>query len=54
MSRTAKLTIILLCFSICGTGGFIASTVREKREPQKANVMPVKNHQTPNRFWIRA
>ncbi len=54
MSRRTKLAIILLCFSICGAGGFIASAVREQREPQKANTTPVKNHEVPKRVWIEA
>jgi hypothetical protein len=54
MSRTAKITIVLLCFSLCGAGTFVASTAREKRELQKTNVIPVKNHEIPKRVWIVA
>jgi hypothetical protein len=53
MSCTAKITIVLLCFSLCGAGAFIASTPCEKREPQKTNVIPVKNHDLVRRVWIQ-
>jgi hypothetical protein len=52
MSSTAKIAIIVLCFSICGAGGFIASTAREKREPQKGNAIPVENREVARRIWI--
>ncbi len=54
MSWTAKATIVLLCFSLCGAGTFVASTAREKREPQKTNVIPVKNRDFVRRGWIVA
>lgn len=53
MSRTAKTAIILLCFSLCSVGTFIASTAQEKREPQKVNAFPVKNRETIQRVWMR-
>jgi hypothetical protein len=52
MSWTIKITIVLLCFSLCGAGTFVASTAREKPEPQKANVIPVKNREVVQRLWI--
>jgi hypothetical protein len=54
MSWTAKITIVLLCFSLCGAGTFVASTTYEKKEPQKTNVIPVKNHEIAKRVWIVA
>jgi len=54
MSWTAKITIVLLCFSLCGAGTFIASTGREKTEPRKTNVIPVKNRDFVRRVWIVA
>jgi hypothetical protein len=53
MSWTAKITIVLLCFALCGAGTFVASTTCEKREPQKTNVIPVKNHDLVRRVWIQ-
>jgi hypothetical protein len=53
MSRTAKITIVLFCFSLCGASTFVASTVREKREPQKTDAIPVKNHEVVRRVWIQ-
>jgi hypothetical protein len=54
MSWTAKISIILLCISLCGIGVFFASTVREKSEPRKTNAIPVKNHDVVRRVWIVA
>ncbi len=54
MSWTAKITIVLLCFSLCRAGTFVASTGREKTEPQKTNVIPVKNRDLVRRVWIVA
>jgi hypothetical protein len=53
MNWTAKLTIVLVCFSLCAAGTFVASTAREKREPQKTNVIPVKNRDLVRRVWIQ-
>jgi hypothetical protein len=52
MSCTAN-TIVLLCFSLCGAGAFVASTPCEKREQQKTNVIPVKNRDFVRRVWIQ-
>jgi hypothetical protein len=52
MSWIAKIAIIVFCFSICGAASFITLNVREKSEPQKANAIPVKNHEVARRFWI--
>jgi hypothetical protein len=49
-----KIAIVLLCFLLCGAGTFIASTTGEKSEPQKTNVMPVKNREVIRRIWIWA
>jgi hypothetical protein len=38
-----KIAIVLLCFSLCGAGIFIASTARKDNAPEKTNVIPVKN-----------
>lgn len=54
MSKTAKVAIMLFCFLLCGAGTFIAPTAQEEREPQKPHVTPVKNHQGPERIWLRA
>jgi hypothetical protein len=54
MSWTVKISIILLCISLCGVGVFFASTVREKSEPRKTNAIPVKNHEVARRVWIVA
>jgi hypothetical protein len=53
MSWTVKTVIVFLCFSLCGAGSFIASSVREKSEPQKMNAIPVKNRDLARRIWIQ-
>jgi hypothetical protein len=53
MSSTAKITIIVLCFSICGAATFITSTTREKSEPQKTNAIPVENREVARQIWIQ-
>jgi hypothetical protein len=52
MSWIAKIAIILLCFSLCGAGTFVVSTVRDQTEP-KANAIPVKNREVVRRVWIQ-
>ena len=52
MSWTVKTVIVVLCFSLCGAGSFIASTAREKSEPEKMNAIPVKNRDLARRVWI--
>ena len=52
MNSAAKIAIIVLCFSLCGAGAFVASTVREKTELQKTGVIPVKNRHFARRVWI--
>jgi hypothetical protein len=47
-----KIAIVLLCFSLCGAGTFIASTARKEEAPQKMNMIPVKNREIVGRFWI--
>jgi hypothetical protein len=54
MSWTAKITIVLLCFSLCGASTFVASTAWQKTEPQKPNLIPVKNRDLPQRSWVVA
>jgi hypothetical protein len=49
MSWPAKIVIVLFCFSLCGAGTFVALTAREKREPQKTNVIPVENREIARR-----
>jgi hypothetical protein len=53
MSWTVKTVIVVLCFSLCGAGSFIASTARERSEPQKMNAIPVKNRDLLRRVWIQ-
>jgi len=53
ISWTVKTVIVVLCFSLCGAGSFIASTAREKSGPQKMNAIPVKNRDLARRVWIQ-
>jgi hypothetical protein len=52
MSLLTKIAIVLLCFSLCGAGTFIASSAHNKTEPPKTSVIPVKNRDVAGRFWI--
>ena len=52
MSWTAKIMIVLLCFSLCGAGTFLVSTANEKSELQKTNAIPVRNREIIRRVWI--
>jgi hypothetical protein len=53
MPLTVKLTIVLLCFGLCGAGTFVASNTREESERlEKMNAIPVKNHEITPRIWI--
>jgi hypothetical protein len=52
MTLMMKIVIVLLCFSLCGAGAFIASSLREENLPQKMNVIPVKNREVVRRIWI--
>jgi hypothetical protein len=52
MSLMMKIVVVLLCFSLCGAGTFIASTLREENAPQKTNATPVKNREVVRRIWI--
>jgi hypothetical protein len=47
-----KLAIVLLCFSLCGVGNFIASNARKEETPQKTNVIPVKNREVARHAGI--
>jgi hypothetical protein len=53
VSRTLKLAIVVVCFSLCGAGTFIVSTPYDKQSQQKTNVMPIKNPQSIKRNWIQ-
>jgi hypothetical protein len=48
-----KLTIVIVCFSLCGAGTFIVCKPREERSQQKTNVMPIKNPELIKRNWIK-
>jgi len=52
VSWIVKLTIVLICFSSCGAGIFIASNARKEDTPQKTNVIPVKNREVARHAWI--
>jgi len=52
MSLMMKIAVVLLCFSLCGAGTFIASSARKQSQPQKTNVIPVKNRDAARRAWI--
>jgi hypothetical protein len=52
MNWTAKIAIVLICFSLCGAGSFIASTAQEENQSRKTDVMPVKNRAVAGRIWI--
>ena len=52
MNLVTKIAIVLLCFSLCGAGTFIASRARKENVPQKTNVIPVKNREVARRVWI--
>jgi hypothetical protein len=53
MSFMTKIAIVLLCFSLCGAGTFIASTARKEDVSQKTNMIPVKNRDVVGRVWIQ-
>ncbi len=53
MNLLTKIAIVLLCFSLCGAGTFIASTAQKDNAPQKTNLIPVKNHEVARRIWIQ-
>jgi len=52
MSLMTKIAIVLLCFSLCGAGTFIASSARKENDSQKTGVVPVKNREVLQRIWI--
>jgi hypothetical protein len=49
-----KIAIVLLCFSLCGAGTFVASITGKQNEWKKTNVMPVKNREVVQRILIWA
>jgi hypothetical protein len=53
MTCTAKITVVLLCFALCGAGTFVASTVRQgSNQSKRVNAIPVNNHEVMRRVWI--
>jgi hypothetical protein len=52
MSFMTKVAVVLLCFSLCGAGTFIASSPHKGDEPQKRNVIPVKNREVSQHTWV--
>ena len=52
MSFMTKVAVVLLCFSLCGAGTFIASSPHNGDERQKTNVIPAKNREAIRRVWI--
>jgi hypothetical protein len=52
MSLMMKIAVVLLCFSLCGAGTFIASSARKQNQPEKTKVIPVKNRDAARRVWI--
>jgi len=54
MKLMAKIALVLICISLCGTGAMMVSQAPEKGEPQKTKAMPVKNHEIVRRIWIEA
>jgi len=53
MSLMMKFAVVLLCFSLCGAGTFIASSERKENESRKTNMIPVKNREVVQRIWIQ-
>jgi len=47
-----KIAIVLLCFSLCGAGTFIASTTQKEDTPERSKLIPVKNREMSRRVWI--
>ena len=54
MSFMTKVAVVLLCVSLCRAGTYIASSPHKGDEPQKTNVIPVKNREAMRRVWIVA
>ena len=50
MSWTAKITIVLLCFSLCGAGTFVASTHAKKGSRKKQSNSSEKSRPCPARL----
>jgi hypothetical protein len=53
VSRMLKLTIVIVCFSLCGAGTFIVSKPQDEKSQQKTNVMPINNRHLIQRNWIQ-
>jgi len=55
MTLRAKILIVVLCFTACVAGTFIAPTVQDQSQRmRKTNAIPVKNHEVARRVWIVA
>ena len=52
MKLTAKIALVLVCISLCGTGAMMVSKAPEKHEPQTIKATPVKNHEIVRRVWM--
>jgi len=52
VNLVTKIAIVLLCFSLCGAGTFIASSARKENVLKKTSVIPVKNREVARRVWI--
>ena len=52
MKLTAKIALVLICISLCGTGAMMVSKAPEKHEPQNIKATPVKNRELPRRACI--
>jgi len=52
VNLVTKIAIVLLCFSLCGAGTFMASSAQKENVPQKTNVIPVKNGEVAPHVWI--
>ena len=51
MKLMAKIALVLICISLCGTGAMMMSKAPRKNEPRKSKAIPVKNHELPQRAW---
>jgi hypothetical protein len=54
MRWIAKVAVVLVCYALCGAAAFfVASSPQEKlSEPQRTNMIPVKNREVARRIWI--
>jgi hypothetical protein len=55
MTLKTKILVVVLCFAACAAGAFVAPSVRDQSQPvQKANAIPIKNHEVARHVWIVA